>query len=112
MEKDIDPDRLYKFICGEIEASMHALDTGKEVNMENIDRNVRRFCDIVTKLPAAEAKSYDEKIDNIVKELTYIVETLTERKLEVGEQINYTSQRRKAQSAYGTAMLSSVNEVK
>ena len=112
MEKDIEPDRLYKFICGEIEASMHALDNGREVNMENIDKNVRKFCDMVTKLPPKEAKSYDEKINNIVKELTYIVETLTERKLDIGEQINHTTQRRKAQSAYGAAMLNSVNEAK
>ena len=112
MEKNIDPDRLYKFIRGELEASMQALESGKEVNMENIDRNVRTFCEIVTKLPPAEAKKYNEKIDGIVKELTDIVNRLTERKLDVGERLNVVATRRKAQSAYGAAMLSSTSEAK
>jgi len=112
MRKDIEPEKLYKFIWGELEASMDALDNGGEVNMANLDRNVRDFCNIVTKLPPQEAKKYDEKIDSIVQYLTNIVNKLTERKIDIGEQINYSNYRKKAQSAYGAAMMHNINEAK
>jgi hypothetical protein len=112
MEKDIEPDKLYKFIWGELEASVNALENGGEVNMANLDKNVRIFCEMVTKLPPQEARKYDEKIQNIVSELSSLVDRLTERKLDIGEQISNINTRRKAQTAYGSAMLSSTNEAK
>jgi glycyl-tRNA synthetase beta subunit len=108
----MEPEKLYKFIWGELEASMHSLEHGGEVNMAALDKNVRDFCDIVTKLPPLQARQYDEKIHNIVQYLTDIVNRLTERKAEIGEQINLATNRRKAQSAYGVAMLHSSNEAK
>lgn len=108
----MEPEKLYKYIWGQLEASMHALDHGGEVNMVELDKNVRYFCDIVTKLPPLEAKKYDEKIHNIVQYLTDIVNRLTERKAEIGEQINQATNRRKAQSAYGVAISHSSPEAK
>jgi hypothetical protein len=102
------PDILFKRIWQDLDSSMDALENGGNIDMATLDSKVRSFCDIVTKLPGAEAQLYNDKIADIIAHLTIIVNKLTERKQAVGEQIDGTNQRNRAATAYGATMLQNI----
>ncbi len=105
METTDNPDIMLKSIWDNLHGSMAALDNGGSVDMTTIDIQVRSFCEKITKLPPLQAKSYNEKLTDIIGYLNNIVEKLSQHKNQVEDEITMLNQRHKAHNAYGASNL-------
>jgi galactose-1-phosphate uridylyltransferase len=103
METTENPDVILQSIWDNLHASMAALDSGGSIDMTIVDKQVRTFCDKITKLPPATAKSYNEKLTDIIAYLNNIVDKLSQHKNHIEDEIIMLNQRHKAHNAYGSS---------
>ena len=98
------PDRLLEEIRNDMSAVVEHLDNGGVSDLVDIDKKVRYFCELITTLPAVDAKKYQENLSEFIEELNKIANKLMQQKENVQCKIDELSQRQMAQNAYSAAL--------
>lgn len=88
-------------LAGRLAAARQALDSGRIVDLSDLDAEARKVCESLTELPAETARGFQPSLLALIDDLEQLSKLIEGDLKVLGDAIGGNSQRRQATSAYG-----------